>query len=209
MSVRGARWNQLWDAIGADGDASAVLASLEAGWSEPGRWYHALPHLDSVLGHFDRLQREAGDPVSAELALWMHDVVWEAMATDCESRSAEWMRRRLEPAGVAPDRLARAAALILATRHLPEPPSSADEAVVRDADLAILAAADDVFDRYDAAIRREYAALPDDEYRAGRGRVLRGFLARPSLYFTIGMKPLEEAARRNVGRALERLDIGF
>ena len=86
---------------------------------------------------------------------------------------------------------------------------SADEAVVRDADLAILAAPDDEFDAYDAAIHLEYDAVPDVEFRAGRTRVLRAFLTRPAIFFTNTMKPLEGAARRNVGRALERLDIGF
>jgi predicted metal-dependent HD superfamily phosphohydrolase len=209
VSLRAARWSQLWSALGARGNADPVLASLEAQWSTPGRWYHALPHLDRVLEHFDRMQSEADDPVTAELALWMHDVVWDAMAADAEARSAAWMRQQLEPAGVSNDRLARAARLILATRHLPEPPGSADEAVVRDADLAILAAPDDEFDAYDAAIHLEYDAVPDDEFRAGRTRVLRAFLTRPAIFFTNTMKPLEGAARRNVGRALERLDIGF
>lgn len=209
MSVRAPRWNRLWGAMGATGQGALVLERLEAAWSTPGRWYHALPHLDRVLEHLDRLRTEADDPVVAELALWMHDVVWEPVATDCETRSAAWMRLHLAPAGVNPDRLARAAGCILGTRHLPQPPVSADEAVVRDADLAVLAAPDDEFDRYDAAIRLEYAAVPDDEYRAGRSRVLRSFLGRPTIYFTSGMRPLEGAARRNMGRALDRLDIGF
>jgi predicted metal-dependent HD superfamily phosphohydrolase len=97
------------------------------------------------------------------------------------------------------------AALILATRH-DAAPLSGDAAVVADVDLAILGSSYEVFDRYEAAIRAEYASVPDAAFREGRARILRAFLARPAIFTT---PPLNEAlelrARENLVRSLARL----
>lgn len=209
MSARAARWATLWQAMNARGSAHAVLEELEAAWNSPGRVYHTLQHLDQVLTALDRLRNEADEPVAAELALWMHDVVWEPMAPDCEARSVRWMQERLGRSGLPSQLLSHTSDLIMSTRHLPVPPASRDEAVVRDADLAILAAPAEEFDRYDRAIREEYSAVPDEQYRAGRSTVLQGFRERSELYFTRGMRPMASAARRNLGRALDSLQIGL
>ena len=48
--------------------------------------------------------------------------------------------------------------------------------------------------------------MPDDAFRAGRARILRGFLARPSVYSTPHFRNrYEQPARANLLRSLERL----
>jgi predicted metal-dependent HD superfamily phosphohydrolase len=83
---------------------------------------------------------------------------------------------------------------------------SPDAAVVRDADLAILAADESMFDAYERAIRAEYAMLPTVQYRAGRTKVLAAFAERRPLYFTPVMRERESIARANLARSLARLE---
>lgn len=72
--------------------------------------------------------------------------------------------------------------------------------------MAIVGAAPDAFDRYDAAIRREYAAVPADAYRAGRRAFLASVLARPRIFFSALLHDrLDAAARANLARAIARV----
>jgi predicted metal-dependent HD superfamily phosphohydrolase len=75
-----------------------------------------------------------------------------------------------------------------------------------DIDLSILGAEAARFGESDEQIRREYAHVGEDDWRTGRRRVLRGFLDRPRLYGTERFHSmLEQRARDNLARALERL----
>jgi predicted metal-dependent HD superfamily phosphohydrolase len=77
---------------------------------------------------------------------------------------------------------------------------------VHDIDLTILSAPATEFDAYDRAIRLEYAHVGDAEYRAGRGALLRSFLARPRIFLTDRLHAEREAAARaNIDRAIARL----
>jgi predicted metal-dependent HD superfamily phosphohydrolase len=81
-----------------------------------------------------------------------------------------------------------------------------DEAVLSDADLAILAAPEPRYARYTAAVRAEYAHVPDDAFRAGRSAVLAGLVAADRLYRTAqGHRRWEAAARANVAAELAGL----
>jgi predicted metal-dependent HD superfamily phosphohydrolase len=96
--------------------------------------------------------------------------------------------------------------LILATQTHANPTGSDDCQLLLDADLAILGAPPDEYDRYAVAIRMEYAWVSEEEYVQGRSQVLRTFLDRESIY---GMTPLcdrlEASARRNLTRELAAL----
>lgn len=203
------RWASLWRRIGANGSPDPVLDELEAAYSAPGRHYHGLGHVDHLLEEFDSLRHHADNPDAVELALWLHDVVWTPEGTTCEAASVAWARERLAPGGVPPRMLDRMAELILATRHLPEPPATRDEALVRDLDLSMFAAPAAIFDRCDALVRQEYAHVPEPAWRAGRARVLQGFLDRPAIYHSTALRGLEPMARDNLGRAVARLDIPY
>ena len=82
----------------------------------------------------------------------------------------------------------------------------ADGAVLCDADLAVLAREDPRYRAYAADVRREYAHVPDDAFAAGRGAVLRRFLAHERIFTTDhGRLHWEPAARRNLSRELAEL----
>lgn len=205
MTPRRARWNALWQRLGGAPPEDAFIA-LEQQYAAPGRHYHTLSHLDAVLASFDQLRHLATNPDVVELALWLHDVVWEPMAPDNEQRSIEWAQAHLPLAALPPDLLPPVAALILETRHQSAPSVTPDAAVVRDADLSILAADRKTYDTYEHAIRAEYAMVPEDQFRAGRIRILADFAARRPLFFTTVMRPREPQARANLERALASLE---
>jgi predicted metal-dependent HD superfamily phosphohydrolase len=209
VSGRAERWRNLWSRIGGQGSGAEVLAKLETAYGMAGRHYHTLGHVDRMVEEFHALGPVAHQPEAVELALWLHDVVWSPEATDAEAASAAWAHAHLAPRGVSPALLDRVADLILATRHLPAPPATRDEALVRDLDLLTFAAPPGIFDRCNDLVRREYAHVPDEAWRTGRARVLRGFLERPVLYFTPALAALEPAARANLGRAVATLDIPY
>ena len=73
-----------------------------------------------------------------------------------------------------------------------------------DADLAILAAEPAAYDRYVEQIREEYAAVPEEQFLAGRLRVLTA-LADRELFRTAKGRRLTSAARANLEREMQAL----
>ena len=97
--------------------------------------------------------------------------------------------------------------LVLTTLTHQIDPEDRVAAVLADADLAILGAPPAGYDRYAAAVRAEFAALPDELWTAGRRHVLEQLLAAPRLYMTsAGHTRWERAARANLGRELATLN---
>lgn len=79
-----------------------------------------------------------------------------------------------------------------------------DQQLMVAADLAILAADSATFAAYDAAIRREYAFVPDAIYFPARAAILQRFLDRPHIYHTRHFRDRYEADARANLRALLR-----
>ena len=103
---------------------------------------------------------------------------------DNEERSAALAERALAETDLPDATVAEVARLVrLTTTHDPDE-GDRDGAVLCDADLAILAADPERYAAYAAAVREEYAAVPDEAFREGRAAVLRGLLDLPSLFRT-------------------------
>lgn len=95
--------------------------------------------------------------------------------------------------------------MILVTKHSEAPQSGAEKVLV-DIDLSILGQPEAVFDEYERNIRKEYEMVPDDQFRAGRAKVLESFLDRPTIYSTeCFQQRYEERARANLVRSLAKL----
>jgi len=79
-------------------------------------------------------------------------------------------------------------------------------AILISIDLSILGAAPARYDAYAAAIRKEFAHVPDGDYRAGRARVLSQFAARPVIFpDPIFAARYDRLARDNLARELASL----
>jgi predicted metal-dependent HD superfamily phosphohydrolase len=195
-----------WIALAGDSAASlATGAELIARWSEPHRRYHDLAHLAAVLGAVDRLAAGAGDAAAVRLAAWFHDAVYDGRPGWDEERSAQLAQSRLPRCGVPATRVAEVARLVrLTAAHDALAGGDANGAVLCDADLAVLGGPG--YDAYAAAIREEYAHVPEELFRKGRAGVLRRLLDTPRLYRTAAARELwEERARANMSAELAAL----
>jgi len=188
--------------------AYPVFDRLVAAHAEPHRFYHTLEHLAEMFKVAGKLADAAGDPAAVQLAIWFHDSVYDPRATDNEARSAALAHELLRPLGIPEELLVHVAAMIRATAHTATGDVDTETAVLLDADLAILSAEERRYARYAADVRREYAWVADAAFRAGRTKVLEGFLARPRIYRTERMHAAaEEAARANLRTEIERLNL--
>ena len=197
-------WQTAWSTLGAQPDL-VLFDHLLAAYAEPHRHYHTQQHLQECLDHLQGAWGLAEHPGEVALALWFHDAVYAPDRHDNEPRSADWARQAVQAAGVAPAVADRIHALILATRH-DAAPTTPDEALLVDVDLAILGATPGRFDDYERQVRAEYAAVPEARFRSRRRAILEGLLRRPRLFSTAWFHDrLEAPARHNLRRSLARL----
>ncbi|MGH3454662.1 MAG: HD domain-containing protein [Nocardioidaceae bacterium] len=177
--------------------ADRLGADLLRSWSAPDRAYHDAEHLAEVLTALGELADAV--PRTVRLAAWFHDAVYDPRRDDNEERSAQLAAATLPDAGVDPADVAEVERLVRLTATHDPVADDADGILLCDADLAILGASPARYARYVEDVRREYAHVPEPDFRTARGRILRGFLARPAIYRTSrGRDRWESAARRNL-----------
>ncbi|MFJ8664290.1 hypothetical protein [Streptomyces sp. NPDC093600] len=187
-------------------DPAPYGRNLLARWAEPQRRYHTVDHLRAVLDRIDEIPSAGAELELVRLAAWFHDAVYRPERSENEERSAALAEKALTEAGLPARDVTEVARLVrLTTTHDPAPGDTNGE-ILCDADLAILATDPDTYEGYAAAVREEYAFVPDDAFREGRATVLRQLLALPALYRTpYGAATWEARARRNVVAELEGL----
>jgi predicted metal-dependent HD superfamily phosphohydrolase len=199
------RFRRLCRDLGAAADATALFSTLSRAWREPHRVYHTLDHLADCLTELDRVAVPVDSLAEVEAALWFHDAIYDTRRRDNEARSAAWAVEALGALGIAEQKTARIAEHVLATKH-EGLPRSRDAELVVDVDLSILGRAPDEFDAYEMRVRAEYGWVPEDEFRAGRAKILGALLARPILYRTAAFRErYERQARANLRRSLASL----
>ena len=181
------------------------FATLLDRYSESHRAYHTPQHLDECFGAFETAVGSARSPGAVGLALFYHDAIYDTHARDNEEKSAALARGILADAGAPEPLQTYVADLILVTRHaaMPETP---DQQLVVDMDLSILGAPQTRFHEYERQIRQEYSWVDEAVFRSVRGKILQEFLARPSIYSTMGFRDrLENSARENLNRSIAAL----
>lgn len=198
-------WAVIWYGLGGRPGSTGLHRQLCAAYAEPERAYHSLAHVEHCLQGLATHRDLAIRPCEAAVALWFHDAVYDPRASDNEARSARWAAEALRAHDITEDAVGRVCDMVLATRHHGDPVEG-DAALVVDLDLAILGQPPDVFDRYDAQIRSEYAWVEEDAYRTARAAALRSFLTRDVLYRCASIRERFDApARANLRRAIARL----
>lgn len=184
-----------------------LLTELEARHGEPQRHYHTWRHVLACFAARDAL----GAPPSAavDLAILFHDSVYEPLAHDSEERSAALLSEKAREHGLDAVAVARALPIIAATKHGDASVEDPETAVMLDADLSILGSDAATFATYETNVRKEYSAVDDAAWTAGRERILRMFLERPVLYATARGRALWDApARANLAASIRALTPG-
>lgn len=197
---------------GAHHDAVlAIGADLLRRLAEPQRAYHTTRHLVELFWALEDLEKAgaitAREGTVGRVAGWFHDAVYDPAAAPGhnERASADLAQRDLRALGLGERDIETVHALVLAT----ETHDLAHEglsAAFHDSDLWILSSPPERYAEYTAQVRQEYAAVPDDAFRAGRAAILRPFLDRDTVYATtFAQEQWEDAARANVAAELAAL----
>ena len=141
------------------------------------------------------------NPDAIEMALWLHDAVYDPKAADNEEQSAALAGELHLPADVE----AEVRRLVLVTKTHDASPDD-DSAWMVDIDLAILGQPQPRFHEYEKQIWQEYSWGPRPGYEDKRAEVLLRFLDRNRLYVTSFFNDrLENQARTNLRQALAQL----
>ena len=200
---------EAWAALVArhsrDPDAVGTGRALLAAWSQPHRRYHCVAHLRDVLARVEELADCAADPDAVRLAAWYHDSVYNGLPDD-EERSAQLAECDLSRLGVDAQFVAEVARLVRMTVTHDPVAGDRNGEVLSDADLSALAVPCERYRHNTAAIRAEYAHIPDEVFRKGRTQVLVGLLEGPGVFRTPpGRQRWEESAQRNLRAELAAL----
>lgn len=211
MGNVGGMGQQVWTALChqagiAAAPGTSLWNSLSHLYLAPTRYYHNLNHILTCLHTAEPYLAETEDPIAVQLAIWFHDAIYDTHAHDNEAQSAFLAASGLSAADVALPQVQEVQRLILATASHRAEMKDANACLLLDADLAILGAAADEYQRYAQAIRQEYEWVDEENYRQGRGRVLEQFLQRERIYQTRPLyEQLEASARANIRRELDQL----
>jgi predicted metal-dependent HD superfamily phosphohydrolase len=188
------KWHDLLRAWGVDlTQADRTFEEVREHYAGRDRFYHTLKHVQNVLETVENLGSYARNLNAVKLATWLHDVIYDSRASDNEEHSANYAERLCEKLSIPESRVV--ASLILKTKTH-EAGDDPDAQVLIDADLAILGASEPVYRSYAEQIRREYAWVPEPDFRIGRRQVLTKFLTRPRIFHLLSH--LEEPAHHNI-----------
>lgn len=203
------RWYESLEAVGAvRGDGEQAFATLSRAYAQGDRHFHVIAHASDVVDGVLGLRSSGDDWATVVLAAWYHDAVYDPRAPfgANEGCSAVMAERELSRLGAARSAIAEVVRLICTTVHHDPVAGDRNGALLSDADLSTLAGDADLYDRYSAAIRAEYAWVDDEAWSAGRRALLRGLLDRPAIFRTLtGRERFEARARINISSELANL----
>jgi len=187
--------------------SGAVRDELIARYSEPHRRYHTMVHIEDCLAQVAAsTDMDEDQRALMQAAIWFHDAIYDATRNDNEAESAKLAAGRLAAAGAERAFIDEVARLILLTAGHSVQAGDAIGARLVSIDLSILGAEADRYDAYAAAIREEYAHVPEPLYRAGRAAILGRFLESEALFADpLWAERLEKRARANLTREIAAL----
>lgn len=205
------RWLGLCERIsGNEGFDQYLMAFIAIcnGYLEEHRFYHTLTHVNDCLEGLDQYRHLAKEPDVVELAIWMHDLVYNINETTNESLSAQEAFSICLGLGFPKEIAEKVSTYIKSTTHKDDP-IDPDARLMLDIDLLSLSEPWPVFAADSANIRKEYAHVPDDVFNRERKRILRTFLERPRIYYTDEIRATHGAdARGNLTASMFQLTEG-
>ena len=189
-------------------DPGRIFDEVSRRYREPHRRYHTPRHIHHCLEQFDLAADLLDESDAVELALWFHDVVWEAQAAPAsnEQRSADLFVQRL--GGALDERFRDTVYRLVMVTVYPSEPATPDEGYMVDIDLSSFGLPWEEFRRDSQAVRDELPHLTDEEFFPKQHRFLRMLLDRERFFVTdFFAERYERAARDNIGRLLRETEI--
>ncbi|XP_019645717.1 PREDICTED: uncharacterized protein LOC109486334 isoform X2 [Branchiostoma belcheri] len=169
----------------------------------------------SMFQHFDRHQDKIQNRNAVAWAIFFHDVVYDAKASDNEARSAEMFHHfATENLQKPPDCIRETERLIMLTKeHVTEEHrhkdryGTKDEHYFLDFDMSVLGWPEQDYDVYAEQIRQEYVHIPLDQYKERRAMFLKKSMSETANIFSTKefREQFEKQARQNMNREIQHL----
>lgn len=198
-------YESFWKRMGAKTPADYNL--LQALYSLPYRHHHTLEnHIFPTLQEFGNVERLVESPDAIRMAIWWHDVVYDARARDNEERSANLAYDICISGGLKD--AAKVKNLVLSTKE--HKLGDLDAMILSDCDYSILGQPEEIFDRYNENINLEFSWLktsPESwsNYVAKRKEFLESL--KSGVFLTpFFIEKYESQARLNIDRALKKFE---
>lgn len=178
-----------------------IFQFIDESYKHADRHYHTGHHIEQCLNQLDKTSGidEFSDSLrqQAEVAIWMHDVIYVPGANDNEELSAAYWERVAH--GKATQSTVQSVALAIRETTHKKSPSTPLASLVVDLDLSGMGLSSEKFRSDGEDVRRELAYLSDTEYVNGQIRFFEALLARDSIYHTEHFYNLyEQSARENI-----------
>jgi pantetheine-phosphate adenylyltransferase len=180
--------------------------TLEKHYSEAGRFYHNLKHIENCLTEFREVEAKIKNPQAVVMSLLFHDIVYNPQTQQpLANETASWELAK-QICALNPQEHSTIMNHILHTSHNYTGDKDPDTDYVCDIDMAILGYSEDEFDNYEANIRREYAFASDELYKLGRSHFLQKLLDSERIFKTDYFKnKYEDSARANIKKLIKKL----
>lgn len=182
-----------------------LWTEIEKKYSEKGRHYHNLEHLENMFSELDSIKDKIENWIDISFGVFYHDVIYDATSKVNEEKSAEFAKLRLEKLNLKQGSIDKISAQIIATK-VHQKSEDNDINYLLDADLSILGKDLEIYLDYTKKIRKEYSIYPDLLYKPGRKKVLKHFLELENIFKTDSFREKYEVrARENILFEIESL----
>ncbi len=179
-----------------------LFNTLFTAYDKTTRHYHGIPHISAILHDL----KAANQLTKANyLAAWFHDAIYTPGMHNNEEKSADWAQEALNRVGINAPIIDTIYTRIIATKdHKALGDIESDSFL--DADMAILGTPPDIYARYTANVRKEFAFVPDELFAKGRGDFIRTTLDMARIFHTeYFYDRYETQARQNLEAELQNL----
>lgn len=184
---------------------NSLWKEIETKYSEKGRHYHNLLHLENMFSELGAVKSNISDFTAISFSVFYHDVIYDATSKINEEKSAAKAEKRLAELHVNKDKITMISEQILATKSH-QKSYQEDTNYLLDADLSVLGKDFKTYLEYTQNIRKEYSIYPDFLYKPGRKKVLKHFLELESIFKTDYFKEKYELqAKENIAEELRLL----
>ncbi|MGG7550635.1 HD domain-containing protein [Chryseobacterium arthrosphaerae] len=184
---------------------SRLWNEIETKYTEKGRYYHNLLHLDNMFQELEAVKDRISHFTLLSFAVFYHDIIYDATSQSNEEKSAVTAEKRLAELGLSYEEIMIVSDQILATKSH-QKSENTDINYLLDADLSVLGKDRETYLVYTQMIRKEYSIYPDFLYKPGRKKVLRHFLELENIFKTEYFRDqYETQAKENIERELRVL----
>ncbi|WMJ73747.1 hypothetical protein RCC89_11320 [Cytophagaceae bacterium ABcell3] len=182
-----------------------LWVEIEEKHSSKKRYYHTLNHLGNLLEQLTKVKREIQNWETILFTLYYHDIVYNALKSDNEEKSATLAEKRMRQVSVPNINIELCKKQILASKsHIKS--TDSDTNYFTDADLSILGQSWETYTQYFKNVRKEYSIFPDFVYNSARKKVLNHFLTIDRIFKTdYFYNTFETQAIQNLKREIELL----